>query len=99
MIDKVQSDPKLASLLASGKGTLKNGTPQVTPKKSAARLILAQNNPHLQSHRRRQSSMHAEEKLSNLPGQVVTGMEHTKQLADVLYGRWSDGLRNRWPAV
>ena len=102
MIDRVQSDPKLSSLLATAKGSLKDGTPQGTPKKTAAKLVLAQNNPHLQSHRRRQSSVQPEdyrEKIANLPGQVQPGMEHTKQLADVLYGRWSDGLRNRWPAI
>jgi serine/threonine-protein kinase 24/25/MST4 len=103
MIDRVQSDGKLSSLLSSSKGSIRDGTPQGTPKKSAAKLVLAQSNPHLQSHRRRQTSMHTDgeyrEKLNNLPGQVIPGMEHTKQLADVLYGRWSDGLRNRWPAV
>lgn len=101
MMERVQLDAKLSASLTS-KGSLKDGTPQVTPKKSAAKLVLAQSNPHLQSHRRRQSSIQPEgeyrEKLNNLPGQVVPGMEHTKQLADVLYGRWSDGLRNRWGA-
>lgn len=104
MIDRVQSEPKLASLHSPSKGVAGDGTPQVTPKKSGAKLVLAQSNPHLQSHRRRQSSMQPvaehREKLSNLPGQaVMAGMEHTKQLADVLYNRWSEGLRNRWPAV
>jgi len=103
MIDRVQSDSKLSSLLLQSKASVGDGTPQGTPKKSAAKLVLAQSNPHLQSHRRRQSSMQPEgeyrEKLSNLPGQVIPGMEHTKQLADVLYSRWTDGLRNRWPAV
>lgn len=37
--------------------------------------------------------------LANLPGQQVPGMEHTKQLSDVLYQRWSEGLRNRWPGI
>ncbi|KXJ92987.1 kinase-like domain-containing protein [Microdochium bolleyi] len=27
------------------------------------------------------------------------GMEHCKQLSDVLYSRWVDGLRLRWPAA
>jgi serine/threonine-protein kinase 24/25/MST4 len=39
------------------------------------------------------------EKLPNLPGQLVPGMEHTKQLADVLYSKWVGGLKNRWPVV
>lgn len=102
MIERVQSDPKLSSLLPLSKSIVKDGTPQGTPQKPGAKLVLAQNNPHLASHRRRQSSMQPDiykEKLSNLPGQAISGMEHTKQLADVLYGRWADGLRNRWPAV
>ncbi|KAH6665649.1 kinase-like domain-containing protein [Halenospora varia] len=103
MLEKVQNDPKLSSLLSSSKSSSRDGTPQASPQKSGAKLVLAQNNPHLKSHRRRQTSMMVEadnkEKLQNLPGQVVSGMEHTKQLADVLYGRWAGGLRNRWPAV
>lgn len=61
-----------------------------------------QNNPHLKSHRRRQSALPdpSKDPLSvtnaNLPGQHVPGMEHTKQLSEVLYQRWSEGLRNRW---
>ncbi|KAL2354660.1 kinase-like domain-containing protein [Cryomyces antarcticus] len=86
---------------------------------SPAKLVLAQNNPHLRSHRRKQSPQivrdasgenrreanreqqrqrdedrRLEEKL---PGREVPGMEHAKNLADVLYGRWSEGLRSRWP--
>jgi serine/threonine-protein kinase 24/25/MST4 len=102
MIERAQSDPKLSALLSSTKASSRDGTPQGTPQKSPTKLVLAQNNPHLKSHRRRQSSMMGDgyqEKLHNLPGQAITGMEHTKQLADVLYGRWADGLRNRWPAV
>ena len=102
IIDRVQSDPKLSVLLTQLKGTVRDGTPQGTPQKSSGKLVLAQINPHLASHRRRQSSMQPEgfrEKLANLPGQSVPGLEHTKQLADVLYGRWTDGLRSRWPAV
>ncbi|KAL9103016.1 MAG: hypothetical protein Q9163_001906 [Psora crenata] len=90
VIHKVQSDPKLASLLQS----LPSTSPQ--PK-----LVLAQSNPHLKSHRRRQSSIFAAEescsnKLSILPGYLQPGMEHTKQLADVLYSKWAEGLGNRW---
>jgi serine/threonine-protein kinase 24/25/MST4 len=102
MIDRVQFDSKLSTLLPQSKGMVKDGTPLGTPQKPSGKLVLAQNNPHLASHRRRQSSMQLEgfrEKLYNLPGQSIPGLEHTKQLADVLYGRWADGLRNRWPAV
>ena len=85
------SDPKLSSLLPASQPS--------TPQKP--KLVLAQNNPHLKSHRRRQSSIMPMQDSSteiqlNLPGQSVPGMEHTKQLADVLYGKWADGLKNRW---
>lgn len=97
VIEKVQRDPKLCALIPASC----DGTPQTTPQKQ--KLVMAQNNPHLKSHRRRQSTQIPEdawrEKITILPGQVIPGMEHTKQLADVLYGRWSGGLSNRWPAV
>ncbi|KAK7516879.1 kinase-like domain-containing protein [Phyllosticta citriasiana] len=32
-----------------------------------------------------------------LPGYVKPGMEYTGLLADVLYGRWMEGLVSRWP--
>ncbi|PGH00703.1 STE/STE20/YSK protein kinase [Helicocarpus griseus UAMH5409] len=92
--DKMQADPKLSPILPK--------QPAESPQKT--KLVLAQNNPHLKSHRRRQSEqIHANENWHgaglNLPGQQVLGMEHTKQLADVLYDRWTAGLRNRWRAV
>ena len=71
-----------------------------TPQKP--KLVLAQNNPHLKSHRRRQSSIFsaedawAEQELY-LPGRLVPGMEHLKHLGDVLYSKWAEGLKNRWP--
>ena len=86
------SDPKLSSLLPHSQPA----TPQM-PK-----LVLAQNNPHLKSHRRRQSSLLPSDdtwsdKQIELSGQLVPGMEHTKRLADVLYSKWAEGLKNRWP--
>ena len=88
------SDPKLASLLPQSQPS--------TPQKP--KLVLAQNNPHLKSHRRRQSSLVPTEqplpdKKLDLPGQFTPGLEHTKQLADALYSKWTDGLRNRWPNI
>lgn len=89
------SDPKLSSLV-----------PQAPPPESPQRprLVLAQSNPHLKSHRRRQSaaapvSPLQPSQLARLPGQQIPGMEHTKQLSDVLYSRWAEGLHNRWPAI
>ncbi|KAL4999372.1 hypothetical protein BDV10DRAFT_193593 [Aspergillus recurvatus] len=92
--ERLLSDPKLSSLVPQG-------PPPESPQRP--RLVLAQSNPHLKSHRRRQSAAVAEPnpqpQLANLPGQSVPGMEHVKQLSDVLYQRWSEGLRNRWPGV
>jgi serine/threonine-protein kinase 24/25/MST4 len=116
-VEKMQSDSKLVQLLPSisqsQPSTINN--PPKTPQKAgaaAAKLVLAQNNPHLKSHRRRQSaqiqrddsqmwSPKSDEKaiLSAMPGQAVAGLEHNKVLADVLFERWCEGLRNRWPAV
>ena len=84
------SDPKLSVLLPVSQPS--------TPQKP--KLVLAQNNPHLKSHRRRQSSVVQNEdiwidKQTGLLGQVTPGMEHTKQLADALYCKWGEGLRNR----
>jgi serine/threonine-protein kinase 24/25/MST4 len=74
------------------------------------KLILAQNNPHLKSHRRRQSAYVGGEKMfgldghggsgldeRKLPGYVEKGMEQQGLLADILYGQWMQGLRSRWP--
>lgn len=54
--------------------------------------------------RRRDSLMGADlnEKVGRqpgMPGAQIAGMEHTKQLSDVLYGRWAEGLRERWGGV
>ncbi|KAJ5381971.1 Serine/threonine-protein kinase svkA [Penicillium cataractarum] len=93
MNERLQADPRLASLIPAA--------PAQPDSPSRPRLVLAQNNPHLKSHRRRQST-HVVDPLpqspprSSMPGQNVPGMEHTKQLSDVLYQRWAEGLRNRW---
>jgi serine/threonine-protein kinase 24/25/MST4 len=70
------------------------------------RLVLAQNNPHLRSHKRRQSAFVETEFTKvrekeiderRLPGYVQPGMEQAGGLAEVLYGRWMEGLKGRWP--
>lgn len=84
------SDPRLNTMIPTSPQPDSPGRP---------RLVLAQNNPHLKSHRRRQSSVaepNPPSPLSNMPGQNPAGMGHTKQLSDVLYQRWAEGLRNRW---
>ncbi|KAF4338555.1 STE STE20 YSK kinase [Fusarium beomiforme] len=85
---------------------VKNTTPAASPTK----LVMSSHNPHLRSHRRRHADAPTlyeknfdPEKLAienKYPGQEArSGMEHCKQLSDVLYSRWVDGLRLRWPAV
>ncbi|CAJ0554093.1 Ff.00g126050.m01.CDS01 [Fusarium sp. VM40] len=84
---------------------VKNSTPAASP----AKLTMS-SNPHLRSQRRRHAdtpTMYEKnfdrEKMAvdgRYPGQEArAGMEHCKQLSDVLYSRWVDGLRIRWPAV
>lgn len=84
---------------------IKSSTPMTSPTK----LVLSSNNPHLKSHRRRQGESPAPEGFnekeqsiieSKYPGREMrSGMEHCKQLSDVLYNRWAEGLRIRWPAA
>ena len=94
MIQKIQKDPKLACLLSVQQLN--------TPPKP--KLVLTQSNPHLKSHRRRQSSSFGGENFcvetaSNVPGRSSPGIDHTNPLADVLYSKWVEGLKNRWPNV
>ena len=112
LVSGVSQDPKLNAAFLGGIGGkgASAGTPQV-PKAAPAqtppsptKLVLASNNPHLKSHRRRQgeAAVTEEEKAeeSKYPGrEAAPGMEHCRQLSDVLYSRWVDGLRLRWPAV
>ena len=120
LVTAVSQDNKLnAAFLsqAAMKGASAN-TPQGTviiksastpaPPNSPTKLVLSQANPHLRSHRRRQTEIthdfvDRDEKAAleaKYPGnEPQPGMEHCRQLSDVLYGRWLEGLRLRWPAV
>ncbi|KAL2676885.1 hypothetical protein Neosp_010652 [[Neocosmospora] mangrovei] len=81
-----------------------------TPVSSPSKLMMSSSNPHLRSHRRRHAdtpSMY-EKNFNNQKGTIESkypgqeakaGMEHSKQLSDVLYSRWVDNLHVRWPAV
>ncbi|KAI2463436.1 Pkinase-domain-containing protein [Annulohypoxylon bovei var. microspora] len=126
----ISQDTKLSNaLLQNTGGSVKsydNTTPQGTvivksqtpsnQNQSPTKFVLASNNPHLKSHRRRQESVtvagngspekpsHRErdaEKAAlqaKYPGrEPQPGMEHCKQLSDVLFGRWVDNLKQRWP--
>ncbi|KAF2969337.1 hypothetical protein GQX73_g4222 [Xylaria multiplex] len=99
-------------------GTVIIKSAPANPPPSPTKLILAANNPHLKSHRRRQSAAinagaSSPEKATKQERDVEKaalqakypnrepqpGMEHCKQLSDVLYSRWVDGLRLRWPGA
>lgn len=118
LVSSMSQDNKLnASLLRQPLlKTPEDGTPQgtvIVENCSPSKLIFSPNNPHLKSHRRRQSESPAskqnerdcerekaallKEKYSGREARA--GMEHCKQLSDVLYQRWADNLRIRWPAV
>lgn len=119
MVSLISQDNKLSAtiLRQPAQKIPGDGTPQgtvvvknTTPASSPTKLVMASNNPHLRSHRRRHAdtpTMYEKnfdpEKLATenkYPGQEArSGMEHCKQLSDVLYSRWVDGLRIRWPAV
>jgi serine/threonine-protein kinase 24/25/MST4 len=77
---------------------------------SAAKLVLANNNPHLRSHKRRQSAIlsapprgHSRDaSVSELepefdmrmPG--ASDMEHIRRIEAGMLGRWAGGLKERW---
>ncbi|KAF2702808.1 Pkinase-domain-containing protein [Pleomassaria siparia CBS 279.74] len=107
----VKSTSDLASTPHSTPATTPSATPNGSNSSCALKgpkFILAQNNPHLKSHRRRQSAFAGGEKghgndgyagldEKKLPGYVEKGMEQQGLLADILYGQWTQGLKNRWP--
>ncbi|KAI1391010.1 Pkinase-domain-containing protein [Hypoxylon trugodes] len=127
----ISQDTKLSRAFLQDTGDSIKGFDNITPQgtviiksttpnqnQSPTKLVLASNNPHLKSHKRRQESVAVNgggspEKISSrerdpekaalqakYPGhEAQPGMEHCKQLSDVLYGRWVDGLRLRWPNV
>ena len=81
---------------------------------SPGKLVLNPQNPHLRKMRSSQqlqvppSSSPEKEGGSKgrdaaleekMPGRHEPGMEHVGMLGDVLYGRWSEGLRVRWPVL
>ncbi|KAI4731866.1 Pkinase-domain-containing protein [Aureobasidium sp. EXF-10728] len=75
---------------------------EITPPTSPYKSEMA---PQARSMRRQSAFVDSErEKIlrtaileDKMPGKVETGLEHIGMLADALYGRWSEGLRMRWP--
>lgn len=73
---------------------------------SPGKLVLNPQNPHLKKMRSSQAldaqrekekpgSTLLDEKMPGRPAEA--GMEHVGMLGDVLYGRWTEGLKGRWP--
>ena len=61
----------------------------------AAALDAARSSPDKEQRDREKMALEAK-----FPGrQVVPGMEHCKALSDLLYTRWTDGLRARWGSL
>ncbi|KAK8034478.1 hypothetical protein PG993_009473 [Apiospora rasikravindrae] len=94
----------------SGTVIIKSTPKQEVP--SPAKLVLASNNPHLESHRRRRESTAVDSNgsprrpvdrekaalVAKYPGrEPPPGMEHSKKITDLVYGAWINGLRMRWP--
>lgn len=106
---QIQISPQKSALSSSPLKTAMAATPAAAG--NGSKLLLAQNNPHLKSHKRRQSSVvslvcggagagkEQEKEAALLPGQARQGMEHSKVVGDRLYERWLEGLRGRWPQV
>ncbi|KAF1996970.1 Pkinase-domain-containing protein [Amniculicola lignicola CBS 123094] len=118
---RLRSNTTSINTTSGTKPTPTNATPNLTPASTphstptntangsplkGSKLILAQNNPHLKTHRRRQSAFVGGEKLfggeygvdeKKLPGYVERGMEQQGLLGDILYGQWIQGLKSRWP--
>ena len=79
--------------------------PSSPSKGSPGKLVLNPQNPHLKKMRSNQQLNAEKEKSAaaataldeKMPGRVEPGMEHVGMLSDVLYGRWTEGLKARWP--
>lgn len=107
VFDKISFDAKLSSAISGTNATASPHTPGPagTPSTPKQKLVISQNNPHLRSLRKKSGHYKSDDRAggfagideNRFPGREVAGMEHTKQLADVLYGRWVDGLKVRWP--
>ncbi len=65
---------------------------------SPGKLVLNPQNPHLKKMRSSQALNAERERLDEkMPGKVSEpGMEHVGMLGEVLYGRWTEGLKARW---
>lgn len=83
-------------------------TPSSSPSKhhqressSPSKLVLNPQNPHLRKMRSSQALQDQKDKAAleeKMPArQMEPGMEHVGLVADVLYGRWAEGLKSRWP--
>jgi serine/threonine-protein kinase 24/25/MST4 len=75
-------------------------SPSKTEQGSPGKLVLNPQNPHLRKMRSNQQLKAEQEKAAideKMGGKAEPGLEHVGVLSDVLYGRWTEGLRVRWP--
>lgn len=100
-----QTSPSRASHTSSLRSPSKrDGTGPGTP---TGRLVMNPQNPHLKKMRSSQQLQAERDKIAfeekqkledKMPGaKAEPGMEHVGLLGDVLYGRWTEGLKVRWP--
>lgn len=126
LVANMSQDNRLSNAFLQNSTPLKSPEPgttsgtviiKSTPKQeipSPAKLVLASNNPHLESHRRRRGSSAVDSNgspkkpadrekaalIAKYPGRdPQPGMEHSKKITDLVYGAWVNGLRMRWPEL
>lgn len=95
-----QTSPSKASRHRANDVTSPPSSP--SKQRSPSKLVLNPQNPHLKKMRSNQALNEQKEKAQSaldekMPGRVEPGMEHVGLLSDVLYGRWAEGLKARWP--
>ncbi|CAK4033013.1 related to Ste20-like kinase Don3 [Lecanosticta acicola] len=100
-----RSSPSKSVYARESTGSLRS--PSKRENLSPGKLVLSPQNPQLKKMRSSQQLQAEREKAAleekarleeKMPGgRVEPGMEHAGLLADVLYGRWTEGLKFRWP--
>ncbi|TPX17647.1 uncharacterized protein E0L32_012058 [Thyridium curvatum] len=79
---------------------LSNANPHLKSHRRRQGSIAPEGSPDKYSEKERARELERTMLEAKFPGrEPPAGMEHTKQLSDVLYGRWLNGLRARFPSV
>ncbi|KOS19367.1 Serine/threonine-protein kinase svkA [Escovopsis weberi] len=95
--------------IPNGTVIIKNPATAAGTQSRPALSSISPSSSQYRSHRRRQLETQSPSKAGEKPYTAIEekypgreakpGMEHCKQLSDVLYSRWAGDLRLRWPAV